>query len=75
MERIDLDLSELTLAQKLDLMEAIGDDLVKHEQSFESPHWHENILKDREDALREGKTTVSDWSEAKDRTRKNVSCE
>jgi hypothetical protein len=75
MERIDLDPSELTLAQKIDLMEAIGDDLVKHEQSFESPHWHENILKDREDALRAGKTTVSDWSQAKDRLRKNVSCE
>jgi putative addiction module component (TIGR02574 family) len=75
MERVDLPLSELTLAQKLHLMEAIWDDLAKHEQTLESPHWHEEVLKDREEALAAGKATVSRWEEAKDRIRKNVSCE
>lgn len=75
MERIDLSLSELTLAQKLDLMEAIWDSLTKHDETLESPHWHEQILKDREETVAAGKATVSDWEEAKDRIRKNVSCE
>jgi len=75
MDRVNLPLSELTLAQKLDLMEAIWDDLIRHEETLESPHWHEEILKDREEALAEGTATVSDWEEAKDRIRRNVSCE
>jgi len=75
MERIDLPLSELTLAQKLHIMEAIWDDLAKHGQALESPEWHEEILKDRMDALATGKATVSGWDEAKERIRKNVSCE
>ncbi|MBI5251997.1 MAG: addiction module protein [Desulfomonile tiedjei] len=75
MERVDLPLSELTLAQKLDLMEAIWDDLAQHDKTLESPHWHEQVLEDREEALAAGKATVSAWEEAKDRIRKNVSCE
>lgn len=75
MERVDLPLSKLTFAQKLDLMEAIWDDLAKDEKKLESPAWHEAVLKDREKALEAGKATVSDWEEAKDRIRKNVSCE
>ncbi len=75
MERVDLPLSELTLAQKLHLMEALWDDLAKHDQTLESPHWHEEVLRDREEALAAGKATVSGWKEAKDRIRKNVSCE
>ena len=64
MERVDLPLSELTLAQKLELMEAIWDDLAKHDEALESSDWHEEVLKDREEALApEG--TVSDWNEAK----------
>ena len=75
MERVDLALSKLTLAQKLDLMEAIWDDLAKHEKILESPRWHEQVLRDREEALAAGKATVSDWEEAKDRIRGNASCE
>ncbi len=68
-------LSELTLAQKLELMEAIWDDLAKHDETLESPSWHEQVLKDREEALAAGKATVSDWHAAKRRIRENVSCE
>jgi putative addiction module component (TIGR02574 family) len=75
MERIVRPLSNLTLAQKLDLMEAIWDDLAMHDETLQSPHWHEQVLKDREEALTAGKATVSDWEEAKDRMRKNLSCE
>ena len=72
MERFELPLSQLTLAQKLDLMEAIWEDLTKDEEKLESPAWHENVLRDREEALKAGEASVSDWEEAKDRIRKNV---
>jgi putative addiction module component (TIGR02574 family) len=73
MERVDLPLSKLTLAQKLDLMEALWDNLAKHEMTLESPQWHEEVLKDREKALAAGKATISDWEEAKERIRRNLS--
>jgi hypothetical protein len=75
MERVELALSGLTLAQKLDLMEALWNDLAKSEETLESPPWHEEILADRERALATGKAPVSDWGEAKDRIRRKVSCE
>lgn len=74
MERVDLPLARLTLAQKLDLMEAIWDDLTKDERSLESPDWHAEILQDRERALAAGTVTISDWDQAKDRIRRNTSC-
>jgi len=73
-ERVDLPLARLTLAQKLDLMEAIWDDLTKDERSLESPDWHAEILQDRERALAAGTVTISDWDQAKDRIRRNTSC-
>ncbi len=56
-------------------MEAIWNDLAKHEETLESPDWHEEVLKDREEALASGEATVSDWKEAKRRISENASCE
>jgi len=73
-EKLDLPIEKLSLAQKLDLMEAIWDNLTKDEGPLESPDWHGPILRNRETAMESGKADVSDWREAKDRIRRNVSC-
>ncbi len=73
MKRVDLPLSRLTLAQKLDLMETLWADLTRDEEKLESPAWHKAILEDREKALRAGKVTISDWEQAKKRIKKKVS--
>ena len=73
MKRIDLPLSQLSLAQKLDLMEALWADLTRDETKFKSPAWHETVLKDREEAFAAGRVTVSEWEQAKKRIRKKVS--
>ena len=75
MEKIDLPLSQFTFAQKLDLMEDVWDNLAMDEKRLESPAWHEAVLEDRKKAFAAGKITISDWEEAKDRIRKNISCE
>lgn len=72
MKKADLNISGLTLAQKLNLMETIWDDITKDESVLKSPVWHETVLKDRENALASGKASVSDWEEAKERIRRNV---
>jgi len=74
MERIELPLAQMTLAQKLDLMETLWADLSKTEPLLNSPVWHQSILEDREAALADGRCSVSDWEEAKARIRQNVSC-
>ena len=74
MERVDIPLAQMTLAQKLDLMEMLWADLSKTEHSLNSPAWHESILEDREAALADGRCTVSDWEEAKAKIKRNVSC-
>jgi hypothetical protein len=75
MERYELPLSKLSLAQKLDIMELIWDDLTKDETLYVSPKWHGDVLKHRESMAEKGTISVSDWNEAKERIRRNVSCE
>jgi hypothetical protein len=73
MKRVNLPLSQLSFAQKLNLMETIWADLTRDERKLESPAWHETVLKDREEAFAAGKETVSDWEQAKKRIKKKVS--
>jgi putative addiction module component (TIGR02574 family) len=73
MKRVDLTLSELSFAEKLNLMEALWADLSRDEKKLKSPTWHETVLKDREEAFMAGKVTVSDWEQAKRRIKKKVS--
>ncbi|WP_425326316.1 addiction module protein [Methylococcus capsulatus] len=55
-------------------MERLWADLTQADPSFDSPHGHEPILRDREAALAGGTMGVSDWEEAKERIRRNVAC-
>ena len=73
MNRFDFPITELSFTQKLDLMELLWANLIGNEKKLESPAWHEAVLSDRETALNAGKVTVSNWEEAKERIKKNVS--
>ncbi len=73
MKKIDLPLSQLSIAEKLNLMEALWADLSRNEKKLKSPAWHETVLKDREEAFIAGKSTASDWEQAKKRIKKKVS--
>lgn len=73
MKRVDLPLSQLAFSEKLDLLEAVWADLSREEEKLESPSWHKAVLEDREAASTAGKVNVSNWKEAKERIRKNVS--
>ncbi len=72
-KRVELPISRLSLAQKLDLMETLWADLSRDETKLESPDWHRAVLEDRGKALKAGKVAVSDWEQAKKRIRKKVS--
>ena len=74
MERIELHLSQLSITQKLDLLEAIWDDLAHHDQALDSPDWHREILEDRDAAMESGKARTSSWEEAKKRIQRTIAC-
>ena len=73
MKKVDLPISHLSLAQKLDLMETLWADLTREEEKLESPAWHKTVLEDREEAFKAGKVSAADWEQAKKRIRKRVS--
>ena len=70
MERVELPLSDYSYEQKLDLLETLWDDLARDDAVLKSPDWHEEILKDRGQAVSSGRVKVSDWEEAKERIRR-----
>lgn len=71
--RFEVPIAQLSFTQKLDLMETLWSDMTTHEKTLESPTWHATILNDREAALNAGAVTTSNWEEAKERIKKNVS--
>jgi hypothetical protein len=69
---ISLPLEQMTTAEKLRVMEDIWADLTRNEQEFESPAWHESILKKREEQMRSGEETPIDWEVAKKELRSRL---
>ena len=66
---ITLPLDQMTLAEKLRVMETLWADLSRDEQQLESPAWHEQVLKDREERVRSGQEAFVDWETAKQQLR------
>jgi hypothetical protein len=62
---ITLPLDQMTTAEKLKVMEDLWTDLTRNEPEFESPAWHEDVLKQREQRLKAGEETPVDWETAK----------
>lgn len=64
MKRI-LQLEGLSRADKLRAMEELWADLSQAEEGFESPAWHGDVLRAREEALKADEDEFVPWEEAK----------
>ena len=60
-----LNIENLTRTEKLRMMEVIWDDLSRDAETFSSPEWHAQALKDAERALAESQTHFVSWDAAK----------
>ncbi len=67
-----LPLSEMSVEEKLQAMEATWEDLSRNAE-LESPAWHEEVLVERERQLEAGEASFIDWERAKGLIRKRVS--
>jgi hypothetical protein len=61
---IELPLESMTLADKLEAMEAIWTDISRRPADLPSPDWHKEILDERRRLVAEGKLKFLDWDTA-----------
>ncbi len=62
---VNLPLHEMTLQEKLALMELLWEDLARTPEAIQSPSWHKTTLDERQQRLHEGTSRFSDWETAK----------
>jgi len=60
-----LPLDKMTIDQKLQALEELTIDLHQNEALIEPPAWHLDILREREQMVREGTAHYIDWETAK----------
>ena len=60
-----LSIENLTRTEKLRMMEVIWDDLSRDAETFSSPEWHAQALKEAERALAENQSHFVSWETAK----------
>ena len=63
-------IKQLSRAEKLQVMEALWEDLSNNDQSIQSPAWHESSLQETEQRVQSGQEKILDWKEAKKELRK-----
>lgn len=66
---ISLLLDQMTTTEKLRAMEVLWADLSRHDEEIQSPAWHGEVLKEREDRIGSGQETFIDWEVAKKQLR------
>jgi hypothetical protein len=69
---IKLDLETMTIADKLQVIETVWDDLIRSSEHVTSPAWHGDVLRARKLRVQDGKSRYSDWDDAKRRIREQT---
>ena len=69
---VNLRLDQMTTEEKLRTMEELWADLTCNQDAYESPAWHETVLKEREERVKAGHESFIDWDEAKSQLRDRV---
>lgn len=70
--KVTIPVKEMTVADKLEAMELLWNDLSENPENIPSPGWHEEVLRERERLYRKGHEEPEDWSMAKKIIRKAV---
>ena len=70
--QVPIPLDRMTVEDKLRALEAIWSDLQRTPDEVPSPAWHADVLRAREDRVREGISQFADWTDAKRRVREQT---
>ncbi len=71
--KVTLPLDEMSVAEKIGIMETIWSDLSKEQQNYSPPEWHGNILKERMLLAESGDVGFTDWDQAKKQIKDRLS--
>ena len=63
--KISLPLKEMTLSEKIGVMEEVWSDLSAADSGYSPPEWHEDILAERLRLAEAGEVGFTDWEVAK----------
>ena len=64
-----VDLQQMTIPDKLRLMEALWKDLSRGDANITSPEWHGDVLAERDRLIESGEESFLDWEVAKKKLR------
>ena len=70
---VTLPLNEMTIAEKIGVMEEIWSDLSNSGKGYRPPAWHERILEERTRLAESGEIGFTDWETAKKQISDRVS--
>jgi hypothetical protein len=70
---LQLQIDQLTIAEKLRIMEELWDDLRTRADGVPVPQWHKDLLDERERLIETGEARFGDWEAAKKRITKQTS--
>lgn len=71
--RVLLPLKEMTVSEKIGIMEEIWSDLSRAEEGYCPPDWHDRILGERSRLAESGEVGFTDWETAKKQINGRVS--
>lgn len=69
---IHLPLKDMTLLEKLAVMESLWEDISKTPDAIESPAWHKDVREERRQNIAQGQSKFSDRETAKANIRKRL---
>lgn len=61
----EIALDKMTVAEKLELLEKLWENLSQRPENIPSPDWHGDVLAERARAVREGRTHFEAWEDVK----------
>lgn len=64
-----LPIEQMTVPEKIQLMEALWADLTRQADTMELPAWHAHALRETEQRVAAGKEVALDWEAAKNELR------
>ena len=62
---MEITLEEMTIQERLQLLDRIWNSFLSHKDELPSPDWHKDVLEKRRKNLSEGKERRLDWKGAK----------
>lgn len=68
----EIDINQMSVSEKLLMMELLWDDLCQTESEITSPLGHESVLLERKNIIRDGNDDFIDWDRAKQELRLKI---